>query len=37
MPNNLKIALMIIVTLILAGTMGFHFIEEWSLSWSPSM
>lgn len=31
MPNNLKIALMIIVTLILAGTMGFHLIEEWSL------
>ena len=31
MPNNLKIALMIIVILILAGTMGFHFIEEWSL------
>ncbi len=31
MTNNLKIALMIIVILILAGTMGFHFIEEWSL------
>jgi voltage-gated potassium channel len=31
MPNNLKIALMIIVTLILAGTMGFHFIEGWNV------
>jgi len=31
MPNNLKIALMIIVTLILAGTIGFHFIEGWNV------
>jgi voltage-gated potassium channel len=31
MPNNLKVALMIIVTLILVGTMGFHAIEDWSL------
>jgi voltage-gated potassium channel len=31
MPNNLKIALMIIVTLILAGTIGFHFIEGWDV------
>lgn len=31
MPNNLKIALMILVTLVLAGTMGFHFIEGWNV------
>ena len=31
MPNNLKIALMIIVTLILAGTIGFHYIEGWNV------
>jgi voltage-gated potassium channel len=31
MPNNLKVALIIIVALILAGTMGFHFLEGWSL------
>jgi voltage-gated potassium channel len=31
MPNNLKIALVIIFTLIVVGTIGFHFIEEWDV------
>jgi voltage-gated potassium channel len=31
MPNNLKIALVIILMLIVVGTIGFHFIEEWNV------
>jgi voltage-gated potassium channel len=31
MPNNLKIALVIIFTLIVVGTIGFHFIEGWDV------
>jgi voltage-gated potassium channel len=31
MPNNLKIALIFILTLIAIGTAGFHFIEGWNI------